>query len=439
MLGNEIKTTRLPITPDGKSAIIQQFVVSVTAGPDEGRSLLSQGERLAIGIHDSNDLVLHDSTVSRFHCEIRIVDGRALVSDLQSSNGTGVEGVPVLNAFLRDGVTLSLGRTKIKFRLAKEEVKLPLSSCSQFGLLVGNSATTRAAFALLERAAASDTSVLLTGETGTGKEVAAESIHQESQRRDGPFVVVDCGAIPDNLLESELFGHERGAFSGADRQRIGAFEAASGGTLFLDEIGELSLDQQPKLLRAIEEKRIKRVGGNGYHACDIRIIAATHRQLRADVNSRRFRPDLYFRLAVLEIRLPSLKERLDDLPLLVERLLSAMPGAERTELDFTRSAEFVAHLATHDWPGNVRELRSYLEQCVALSRATDLESAAFSESATDISVPLLPAREAHVKKFEREYLEKLLLHHAGNTSQAARIAGLSRAALYRMLRRHGLR
>ena len=288
----------------------------------------------------------------------------------------------------------------------------------------------RRAFALLERAAASDATVLLEGETGTGKEGAAEALHLLGPRREKPLVVVNCAAIPENLLESELFGHERGAFTGATARRTGAFEEADGGTVLLDEIGELPLDLQPKLLRALENKEIRRVGGNQTQRIDVRVIASTHRDLRAAVNRQEYRADLYFRLSVVRITLPSLRERTEDVPLLAERLLHRL-GARSTEL---LQPDFLAALQLHSWPGNVRELRNYLERCLVFQQPLPLESgepqpppATFGE-----------ARQRAIDGFERGYLAQLLADHGGKVAAAAQKAGIGRAHLYRLLHKHRL-
>jgi DNA-binding NtrC family response regulator len=299
---------------------------------------------------------------------------------------------------------------------------------TKFGQMVGRSAPMRTLFSLLERAAASDATVLVEGETGTGKEATAEAIHHEGPRKDGPFVVIDCGAIPHELLESELFGHERGSFTGAVAARQGAFEAASGGTIFLDEIGELSLDLQPKILRVLERRQVKRVGSTAYGNVDVRVIAATNRSLRAEVTAQRFRSDLYYRLAVVQVKLPPLRERIADLPILVDHVITALGAGERTIARSLRSHEFLDRLTRYRWPGNVRQLRNYIERCIALD-----------DSTIDITKPLRMAREQCVNHFERRYLEAILLKHNNNVSAAARSAEVDRIHFYRLLWKHGLR
>jgi DNA-binding NtrC family response regulator len=295
----------------------------------------------------------------------------------------------------------------------------------------------REVYAVLERATPTDTTILLEGETGTGKGLAAASVHKVSPRRDGPFVVVDCGAIPANLLESELFGHEKGAFTGADARRIGAFEDASGGTIFLDEIGELPLDLQPKLLRVLESRELRRVGGNRTIPVDVRVVAATNRDLRAEVNAGRFRSDLYFRLAVVKVRLPSVRERPEDIPGLVEEFLRAMaPPAEAAAR--LRGAEFLADLVRHPWPGNVRELRNHLERCLVFQDAGRLPEPEHAAPAPGSS-PYADARRRALDEWERSYLDGLLRRFPGKVAQAAAAAGLDRAYLYKLLRKHGLK
>jgi transcriptional regulator with PAS, ATPase and Fis domain len=409
-----------------------------TGAAGDAAPFLFAAERMVIGADPTSDLVIADAAMSKFHCEIRITDGAAVVRDLGSRNGTLVDRVPVIEAPLRDGALLSLGRTELRFNIGTRHVEIPLSPRERFGRLIGRSLPMRAVFAVLEPAAASHATVLLQGESGTGKDLAAESIHGESPRRDGPFLVVDCGAIPANLLETELFGFEAGAFTGATAQRIGAFEAAHGGTLLLDEIGELALDLQPKLLRAIERREIQRIGGTQRISVDVRIIAATNRNLKAEVNARRFRSDLYFRLAVLVVSLPPLRDRAPDLPLLVDAILDDLRPGDSVRASALRSGELLPELLRHSWPGNVRELRNYIEACLVRQ---DLAGApvATEEPAIDVAQPLRVIRERWVRHVERRYLEQLLVIHGNNVSAAARAAGIDRVHLHRLLARVGLR
>jgi two-component system response regulator GlrR len=361
-----------------------------------------------------------------------------VVRDLGSRNGTLVDRVPVIEAPLRDGAVLSLGRTQLRFNIGTRQVEIPLSQRERFGRLIGRSTAMRSAFVVLEAAAGSASTVLLQGESGTGKDLAAESIHLESARRDAPFVVVDCGAIPANLLEAELFGFEAGAFTGATAQRIGAFEAASGGTILLDEIGELALDLQPVLLRAIDRREIQRIGSAQRIATDVRIIAATNRNLREEVNARRFRSDLYFRLAVLVVTLPPLRDRAPDLPLLVAGLLDDLRAGDSPIARALRGGELLPELLRHGWPGNVRELRNYVEACL-VRQERGAAPAPTDEPVIDTALPLREVRERWLRHVERRYLEQLLVLHGNNVSAAARAAGIDRVHFHRLLARVGLR
>jgi transcriptional regulator with PAS, ATPase and Fis domain len=424
-------------------ASVRRFRLNVVEGPKVGLSYESRQDNCSIGSHPLNDLVIEDPTVSRFHCEIHITPQGPVVKDLSSRNGTILDGVQVLAGIPRSGSVLRLGATAARFQFGAETNPLPLSDRTRFGSLVGSSLPMRTAFALLERAAATTATVLMEGETGTGKGAAAESVHRESPRRDGPFMVVDCGAIPENLLESELFGHEKGAFTGASERHIGAFEEASGGTIFLDEIGELSPDLQPKLLRVLENREVRRIGSNTAKPIDVRVIAATNRDLRGEVNAGRFRPDLYYRLAVLKISLPPLRQRPEDIPPIVDSLLSLL-GISIEKNEWLRSADFMATLQRAAWPGNIRELRNYLERCSVFGSVLPTQDGeepetASSQEPVNLAVPFLQARDKVVASFERRYLEALLRAQKGKTGKAAEAAGIDRVFLWRLLRRHGLR
>jgi two-component system, NtrC family, response regulator GlrR len=433
--------SRSSLSPD-----VRRLRLRVVDGAGAGRTFDSTGDKTSIGSHPLNDVLLDERTVSRFHCELLVDEKAVWVKDLGSRNGTIVDGVTVKEAALRNGSLIQLGRVGLRFELSGETNKLQLSDDPRFGSLVGTSVHARMSFALMERAAASEVTVLLEGETGTGKSQAAESIHRHSSRSEHPFLVVDCGALPPNLLESELFGHEKGAFTGALNRRVGVFEEARGGTVFLDEIGEVPLELQPKLLRVLEAREIKRLGTNTQTPVDVRIICATNRDLRGEVNAGRFRSDLYFRVAVVKIPLPPLRQRSEDIPLIVEKLLSGLGCDARVKASLMEPG-FVAQLQRTVWPGNIRELRNHLERCVVLQetllpgQGEDGGSQPNSGGGPviDARVPYPEARRRALDSFEREYVEKLLQLHGGKVSQAAASADIDRVHLYRLIKRHRVR
>jgi DNA-binding NtrC family response regulator len=421
---------------------VQRFRLRGLGGELEGKSFDSSSDRLQIGSHPLNEVEVRDRTVSRFHCEVFVDrDGRAWVKDLGSRNGTRVNGVRVREAELQEGMVLRVGQLELVFTPLAERNELPVAPVTSFGTLVGSSVPLRTAFAQLAKAAAKDVTVLLTGESGTGKSEAAELLHEQSGRAAKPLRVVDCAAVPANLLESELFGHERGAFTGAIQRRVGVFEEAEGGTVFLDEVGELPLDLQPKLLRVLEAREVRRLGANRYLPVDVRVVAATNRDLRAEVNVGRFRPDLYFRLAVLTVRLPPLRERPGDIPLIAKQLLGRLTLDEETRRALAEPA-FLSRLQLSPWPGNVRELRNHLERCAALQEALQPASEDPSPQhldALDVSIPFSEARRRLLDTFEQGYVRALLDRHDGNVSRAAATAGVDRAHLHRIMRRQKMR
>jgi two-component system, NtrC family, response regulator GlrR len=423
-LGNDTEDT----------AFIQGFRILVEDGADAGASFVSKGARVAIGRHRSTDVRLTDESVSLFHCEIEVCDDRLVVRDLRSRNGTVLDGVAVREAHPRAGSILALGRTRLRLEVGAIKIGVPSLRSERFHRLVGRSRAMQTLFATLARAAQSDATLLLEGETGSGKEAVAESVHAASPRRDGPFHVIDCGAIPSNLLEAELFGYEKGAFTGATARRTGIFEAADGGTVLLDEIGEIPLELQPKLLRVLEKRHIKRVGSNQYVPVDCRVIAATLQDLRAAVNHRRFRSDLFFRLAVIQIWLPPLRERVEDIPLLVDQFLHDIGATEEVAARVR-----AARLDHHHWPGNVRELRNYIERCVALGTLEPVDDGTRNRPGIDVTRPWREQRERWLRYLERQYIEALLHACGNNASQAARTAGMDRASFYRLMWRVGLR
>ena len=422
---------------------VRGFRLDVVEGARQGTIWTSSGPQCSVGSHPSCDFVLDDPTVSGFHCEIAVDSEGVRVRDLGSRNGVHVDGVRVIEAFLRGGSTLRLGRSAVRFQYLAQRNRLAASSRRELGSLVGESWIMRELFAGLERVAATDVKVLLEGATGTGKSAAARAIHAEGARAQGPFLMIDCGAIPADLLESELFGHVKGAFTGATRDRPGAFEEASGGTLFLDEIGELPLQLQPKLLTVLDTGMVRRIGSNAQQSVDTRVIAATNRDLRIEVNAGRFREDLYYRLAVVRIRMPELRQRPEDLPALVRTLLGSL-GAVGERADAIMTEELMSAVRSGAWPGNVRQLRNYLEQCLVYgdvmptdaAEVEPAERAAESPVDIDATLPWSEARERVIAQAARLYFRELLHRHDGNVTRAAAAAGVHRAYLHRLLGRH---
>jgi transcriptional regulator with GAF, ATPase, and Fis domain len=411
------------------------------------RTTVFEGELCRIGSNAGNDVVIADPRVSNFHARLWLDHGVWRVSDTGSLNGTRIGGVRVREADLPvPECRIEVGASVVRVRelVSVDSDELPVAPT--FGALWGTSVPMRRLFALLDRVARSEANVLVEGESGTGKELIASEIVQRGPRADGPLVVVDCGAISPNLFESELFGHARGAFTGADRDRVGAFEAANGGTVFLDEIGELPIELQPKLLRAIEAREIRRVGETKTRKVDVRVVAATNRRLEREVNHGRFREDLFFRLSVVTVRVPPLRERLEDLELLVRVFLQQIQAEDAAHL-FTPAV--LGDLARYDWPGNVRELRNYVERAVVLQTAGPARRdrgsivpprpSSVGLPSADVEVPFKEAKEAVTDAFEQAYLTALLAWAQGNVSRAARKAGLDRMHLHRLLQRHGIK
>jgi transcriptional regulator with GAF, ATPase, and Fis domain len=418
--------------------VLPRLTIDVRRGVDLGmRTLVHQGEVCRIGTHSANDLVLRDPAVSRFHCKLTRDGSVWRLQDSGSLNGTTLDGVRVRDGELATEGTITLGDSVLHVRALESTDHVSLPNVQSFGSLLGASMAMRKLFAFLEKVAACESNVLIEGESGTGKELVAAEIVQRGPRAEKPFVIVDCGAISPNLVESELFGHVRGAFTGADRDRVGAFETADGGTVFLDEIGELPLELQPKLLRALEAREVRRLGETRTRKVNVRLIAATNRDLEREVNKERFREDLYFRLAVMSVRVPPLRERLEDLPILIRGFLATLGVPEQIDL-FPQHV--LAELAAHDWPGNVRELRNYVERTVVLRESLPAVSQKVSSAGeVDLRLPFKVAKDAVVDVFERSYVSALLNAAGGNVSRAARSGGMDRMYLHRLIQKHGLR
>jgi transcriptional regulator with GAF, ATPase, and Fis domain len=415
----------------------------VVEGPDTGlrRALDLAGVR--IGTAQSNELPLRDRTVSRFHCEVRIARNVAHLVDSGSTNGTFVDGVRVRDAELSAGSKVRLGATVLSVSASGERRLVDLSPRHSFGGVLGVSVEMRRLYAILEKIAPTDTTVLIQGETGCGKELVARAIHDASARAQQPFVVVDCGAIAENLIESELFGHVRGAFSGAVSDRRGLFEEADGGTLFLDEIGELPPALQPKLLRVLEGFEVRRVGSNASKRVDVRVVAATNRPLAESVNAGTFREDLYYRIAVVDLLLPPLRARRDDIPLLAQHFFSRYAGEKENMPE-----ELLSSLGSRAWPGNVRELRNFIERSVSLGfkptaptsdLVRDAAHATRLEEVVPSHLPLKDARLVWTEQFEILYVKALLEKTSGNVTRAAELAGVNRRSLQRLIASLGLR
>ena len=427
------------------------FAIRVTSGADSGQSFTiepSQPSRVLVGQSPSCNLRLSDRMVSRRHLAFEL-DGDAIRAvDLESTNGTWVNGLRIYDARLGGGESIQIGETSLSVERVGAATEVKLTAASSFGRVMGASAAMRKIYPLCKRLSESTVPLIIEGETGTGKELLAESLHEVSSRSKGPFVVFDCTAIPPNLVESALFGHERGSFTGATEARKGVFEEGHGGTLLLDEIGDLDLDLQAKLLRALERSEVKRIGSNNWVKVDVRILAATRRDLDQEVQEGRFRDDLFFRLAVTRIELPPLRRREGDIIALARHFWQRLagPGAPPPE-------SFLSRLQNYSWPGNVRELQNAVARRVALG---DLADDGAPPSATSHSVmvsggstaeggrgrmeqilaqslPLPRARRRVVEEFEQMYLDRVLSEHNGNVARAAAAAGVARR-YFRLLR-----
>ena len=415
------------------------------SGPERGQEHVISADVIRVGKASENDLMITDDTVSRVHFEI-VRDAKGyLLRDLKSTNGTFLDGAEIKEAYIRAGSIIMAGAAELKFTPFEERIEILPSDKEVLGPMTGRSTPMREIFGLIERIAPTDATVLIEGETGTGKDMIVRTLHQLSRRAQGPFIVVDCGAVAGTLIESELFGHEKGAFTGATATRQGAFELASTGTVFLDELGELSLDLQPKLLRVIEQRELRRVGGSKTIKVDLRILAATRKDLRSEVEKGKFREDLYFRLNVVPIVAPPLRDRREDIPLMVQQFLVQLAPDEEVAL----AEPTMAALMAHDWPGNVRELRNVIERAIALGSDPGALVAPLGDRPlqtartampTDFTagLPFRDEKERWNEQFERRYLVWLLRRADGNISKAARDADMDRKYLHKLLKKYGI-
>jgi transcriptional regulator with GAF, ATPase, and Fis domain len=407
---------------------------------------------VSMGAMDDNDVVLNEETVSRYHCKVIQDQDGYILQDQSSTNGTFINRVRIREAYLKSGCLVQVGKVELKFYFADEKVPIVPSQKERLGSLIGRNVKMREIYGIIEKIAPAGTTVVIEGETGTGKEVVAQTIHQLSPRSSGPMMIFDCGAVPENLIESELFGHEKGSFTGAIMTRQGLFEMAHGGSLFLDELGELNLELQPKLLRALEQREIRRVGSSKQLKVDVRVIAATNRNLEEEVRAGRFRQDLFYRLSVVRILLPPLRERPEDVPPLVDHFLKThsfnrtpdgtlrVEGIDREALDL---------LAGYRWPGNVRELLNVIERAVSFSEGTTIQVRDLPDQlrlagtspgveAVTGEVTFKTAKEKWVSSFERDYILALLRKNNGNISHAAREADIDRKYFRKLMRKYGI-
>jgi DNA-binding NtrC family response regulator len=456
------------VVPRQRAPRVPALAITVTAGPDRGLRVTATEPLILVGRAEGAQVRLSDATVSQFHLELEAGPDGVELADLGSHNGTRIGGVVLRQARVPFGGEVTLGSTSLRLD-AEGEVIAEAAAEASFGELVGWSTPMRQVYAQLARLAVTDLSVLLEGETGTGKELAARGLHDASRRAAQPFVVLDCTSIPPELAESVLFGHQRGAFTGADETRIGMVQAAQGGTLFLDEIGELPLALQPKLLRVLERRQVVPVGTTQPRDVDIRLVSASFRDLRAMINAGTFREDLYYRLAQARVRLPSLAERPEDLRPLAQHFLASLPPSVRAARSI--DADALEALVARPFAGNVRELRGVVERLAllaegatvtlddvvmdrmlatgrkgSLARASAMAARAREDAAAtpptvgdEAIEPFKVAKRTVVDEFERAYLAKLLARAGTNISRAAALAGIERQSLRDLLERHGLR
>lgn len=423
-----------------RSFVLRRGKLMVLSGPDKGRAFIVDRPEITIGSMPDNTVVLSDPTISRNHAALIESSGGYLIKDLSSTNGTFLNGVRIRETYIGFGSVITLGHTQVSFVPCDESVEVYPSANNTFGDVYGQSVKMRTIFAILERVSPSDATIVLEGESGTGKELIARAIHGKSARADKPFVIFDCGSVAQNLIESELFGHEKGAFTGATSSREGVFEQAHGGTVFFDEIGELGIDLQPKLLRALENRQVKRVGGNRTIGVNVRVLAATNRDLSKEVAAGRFREDLFYRISVLRLSLPPLRDRREDVGLITNQLVCKLAGEYGIAAVPKVDPATLEILLSHRWPGNVRELRNVLNRALAMGDRTVIRpedlmllSAAESDSKTGDSLSGMSLEE-----IEKISIRKALQRNQGNKTRAAKDLGIAYSTLFEKMKKYGL-
>lgn len=448
---DELQDTMVIHARDLQPTYAPKFVLGASTGPDKGRVFSldpTRTTRALIGNGPACDLRLSDPTVSRRHAAIEYADKRLRITDLQSTNGTFVDGVSIVEAYVGGGEVVRLGETALVVQAVEMCRVTEPSTARSFARVVGSSAAMRRLYPLCERLASADVPVIIEGETGTGKEMLAEALHERSRRTQGPFVVFDCTAVAPSLIESELFGHEKGAFTGAAAMRRGVFERADGGTLLVDEIGDLPIELQAKLLRAIERSELTRVGGDRSMKVDVRVLAATRRDLDREVQEGRFRDDLFHRIAVTRIELPPLRRRAGDIAVLARHFAKQIGGPLARLPD-----SLLDRWESLPWPGNVRELRNAVARYLALGDLADFATEPGDQEANAagapvaslagdpiarilaLGLPLADARQKLLEEFEERYVQRVLEEHRGNVTRAAAAAGVARRHLQRLKRK----
>jgi transcriptional regulator with PAS, ATPase and Fis domain len=453
------KNEREEKTTSGKTQVIRwgeqatkltllKCKLTITSGEYRGKEFVLTQPVIRVGTKKENEISLKDETMSRVHFEIHQTKEGYVLRDTESLNGTFINNLRVKEAFLTSGASIRAGKTEMKFLPLDETFDIVPSKKTRFANLIGGSMGMRKVYTIIEKIAPTEVTVIVEGESGTGKELVASALHEKSKRSKRPFVVFDCSAVAENLIESELFGHEKGSFTGATGMRQGAFELADGGTIFLDEIGELNMELQPKLLRVLEQRTVKRVGGDRHIAIDVRVIAATNRNLEAEVKKGNFREDLFYRLNVAPIFLPPLRKRKEDIQMLIEHFIEehnkATPQKEVEGID----PQALEILRNYDWPGNVRELKNSMSRIISFMETSRIQPEDIPER---IRVPMAKAeldiredlgfkdaKEQWVASFEKQYLAEVLKRNEFNISAAAKEAGIDRKSVQRLIRKYEL-
>lgn len=422
--------------------------LTILSGESKDKEFELQKPVIKVGTKSDNDLVLKDDTMSRNHLEIIQTKDGYLCRDLESMNGVFINGIRIKEAFLTSGSIIRAGKTEFKFLPMDETFEVVPSKKTRYANLIGGSMAMRKIYTIIDKIASTDVTVIIEGESGTGKELVASAIHEKSKRVKKPFVVFDCSAVAENLIESELFGHEKGSFTGATGLRHGAFELADSGTVFLDEIGELNIDLQPKLLRVLESRTIRRVGGDRPLPVDVRVVAATNRHLESEVKKGNFREDLFYRLNVVPIYLPPLRKRKEDIPLIVDHFIEQHNESSPERKVEGISASAMELLVQYEWPGNVRELRNMVSRAISFMEGEQILPEDIPER---VRIPVAKAeldirddlgfkdaKEQWIASFEKQYLEEILKKNNFNISAAAKEAGIDRKSVQRLVRKYNL-